>query len=272
MALQQNMDLFGGGGGEAPSPRKKMKAAEIIKLIEKNDPSLTVADFAGSTIYALKAVPLTEQLCAALKASTHVKEVNLEDCGVNDACCVMLGEMLSTNTSIKKCVLNKNKIKDEGCTALANGLATNTTLREIEVFGQEGGRKWGEGCLVQWLEMYKTNVTIIRVNWCALQFTQHSGFRVAVASLSHARVRSHPRATGHRSTNSKSTVTLTKMLARNTDINRALKNGDDYVKLLPTPLQADPPKLEFYQIEDVRAKRGGVAEVRNHQSFYLASS
>jgi hypothetical protein len=36
-----------------------------------------------------------EQLCAALKASAHVKEVNLEDCGVN-ACCVMLGEMLST--------------------------------------------------------------------------------------------------------------------------------------------------------------------------------
>ena len=67
-----------------------------------------------------------------------------------------------------------------------------------------------------------------------------------------------------RTTNSKSTVTLTKMLARNTDINRALKAGDDYVKLLPTPLQADPPKLEFYQIEDVRAKRGGVAEVREH--------
>ena len=67
-----------------------------------------------------------------------------------------------------------------------------------------------------------------------------------------------------RTTNSKSTVTLTKMLARNTDINRALKAGEDYVKLLPTPLQADPPKLEFYQIEDVRAKRGGVAEVREH--------
>ena len=41
------------------------------------------------------------------------------------------------------------------------------------------------------------------------------------------------------------------MLARNTDINRALKAGEDYVKLLPTPIQADPPTLEFYQRADV---------------------
>ena len=38
-----------------------------------------------------------EQLCAALKASAHVKEVNLEDCGVN-ACCVMLGREVSAET------------------------------------------------------------------------------------------------------------------------------------------------------------------------------
>ena len=41
--------------------------------IEQGDPELTVADFAGSTIFALKAVALTEQLCAALKTSTTVK-------------------------------------------------------------------------------------------------------------------------------------------------------------------------------------------------------
>ena len=95
-----------------------------------------------------------------------MRVVDLTDCGLNDACATMVGEMLAVNTTIQKFVLNKNKIKDEGCAALANGLAHNTTLREIELFGQEGGRKWGEGCLVQWLEMYKTNVTIIRVNWC----------------------------------------------------------------------------------------------------------
>ena len=51
------------------------------------------------------------------------------------------------------------------------------------------------------------------------------------------------------------------MLARNTNVNRALKHGDDYVKLLPSVLQADPPQLVFYQMEDVKHKRGGAAEV-----------
>ncbi len=53
-----------------------------------------------------------EQLCAALKASAHVKEVNLEDCGVN-ACCVMLGEMLSTtqhlHQELRRCRLSSRR-------------------------------------------------------------------------------------------------------------------------------------------------------------------
>jgi hypothetical protein len=165
-ALKANLELFG-GGGEAGSPRRKQKPVDVIKLVEDNDRSVTEVDFGGSTIFALKSLVLTEQLCDALKASTHVKVLDLTDCGLTDACAAMVGEMFSANTSITKCVLNKNKIKDEGCTALAHGLTHNTTLREIELFGQEGGRKWGEGCLVQWLEMYKTNVSIMRVNWCA---------------------------------------------------------------------------------------------------------
>ena len=59
-------------------------AAELIKLIEEDDASLTEADFAGSTIYALKSQVLTEQLCNALKSSTHVRVVDLTDCGLNE--------------------------------------------------------------------------------------------------------------------------------------------------------------------------------------------
>ena len=64
--------------------------------------------------------------------------------------------------------------------------------------GQPG--KWGDGCLGQWLEMYQTNVTLLKIVW---------------------------------RTDSKKTVTLTSFLARNTDINRALEKDGDYVKLLP---------------------------------------
>jgi hypothetical protein len=54
--------------------QKKQKPAEIIKLIEENDPSLTEADFAGSTIFALKSQALTEQLCAALRYESSAQE------------------------------------------------------------------------------------------------------------------------------------------------------------------------------------------------------
>ena len=52
--------------------RARMSMRAVCR-IEQGDPELTVADFAGSTIFALKAVALTEQLCAALKTSTTVK-------------------------------------------------------------------------------------------------------------------------------------------------------------------------------------------------------
>ena len=67
-------------------------------------------------------------------------------------------------------------------------MATNTTLREINLFGQQGGKKWGEGTLTEWLEAYKTNVSLLNVIW---------------------------------STSSKQTIALTGMMARNNDINRA---------------------------------------------------
>ena len=94
-------------------------------------------------------------------------------------------------------------------------MVSNSTLREIELFGMQGGGKWGEGCLATWLDMYKTNVTLLRINW---------------------------------SMSSKQTVTLTKMLARNTDINRCLGRGEDPTHQFPATLKKSPPPLTFYKI------------------------
>ena len=214
--------MFGGGGG-GEAVKKKEHPKKLCEDIAAG--AITEADFAGSSIYAIKPHDWTEKLCAALVGNTTLKKLNLQDCQINDDDSAMLGAMLATNKHIAILVLNKNKIRDGGCIELANGLRTNCTLREIELFQQEGGRKWGEGCLTTWLDMYKTNVSILRVNWA---------------------------------TNSKSTITLTKMLARNMEINGALKAGQNWHHLYPGD---DPPPLEFYQMEDVKKKRGGAAAV-----------
>ena len=46
--------------------------------------------------------------------------------------------------------------KQESGRPLVGGLRNqvNSTLRQINVFGQKGGTKWGEPCLGQWVAMY----------------------------------------------------------------------------------------------------------------------
>ena len=58
-----------------------------------------------------------------------------------------------------RCVyrLRRNRTsKQESGRPLVGGLRNqvNSTLRQINVFGQKGGTKWGEPCLGQWVAMY----------------------------------------------------------------------------------------------------------------------
>ena len=226
MSLAANMAMFGGaagdGGSGSPSPRgrrKKLGAADCIAAIAANDPEMkTCTDLAASTVFSMKSNEYTDKLCAALSKNTQLTDLDLSDCGLTDANAVSLAQTLSAS-SLVKLNLNKNKIRDEGCSAIAKALATNTTLREIELFGMQGGGKWGEGCVATWLEMYKTNITLLRINW---------------------------------STSSKQTVTLTKMLARNTDINRCLGHGEDPAQFLPATLKEAPPQITFYKAAGAR--------------------
>ena len=189
--LAGRADMFGGAGGGGGGFKKKPHPSALIESIAKN--ACESADFGSSSIFAIKPLEWTEKLCEAMAGNTALVSLDLSDCALDDKCCDLLGAVLEADQKLEKLILNKNAIRDGGCAKLATSLARNITLREIELFGQTGGRKWGEGCLVTWLEMYKTNFSIIRVNW---------------------------------STNSKNTVTLTKMLARNMDINNKVKNGD----------------------------------------------
>ena len=173
----------------------------------------------------------TQKLCEAMAGNTALVSLDLSDCALDDKCCDLLGAVLEADQKLASLNLNKNAIRDGGCAKLASSLARNITLREIELQQQKGGRKWGEGCLVTWLDMYKTNFSLIRVNW---------------------------------TTNSKNTVTLTKMLARNMDVNNKVKNGDSsWHGSLPAELRDSPPAIMFYQLEDVKAKRGGVGRSNN---------
>ena len=182
----------------------------------------------GSTVYQMKHVQYTKTLAAGLARNTHLKSLTLSNCGLTDADAELLAEALTANSTLLSLGLEGNSIKDAGCSAIARALGRNHTLREINIFGQPG--RWGEACLDAWLSMYETNVTLLKIVW---------------------------------RTDSKKTVALTGRTARNTDINRALQKGGDYVKLLPPAMRGSPPALSFYKVPDVKSTRGGVAAKAN---------
>jgi hypothetical protein len=57
-----------------------ISAAEIIKKVEANDPSLLVVDISNNALYQMKSDEYTAQLAAALKKNDYVREVTLVNC------------------------------------------------------------------------------------------------------------------------------------------------------------------------------------------------
>ena len=94
--------------------KKPKKASEVLEMIAANDPSLTVANFGGSSIFAMKAVEYTAKLSAGLATNTHIKDLNLEGCSINDACAAQLAEAITGHKTLQVLNLKGNRIRDEG--------------------------------------------------------------------------------------------------------------------------------------------------------------
>ena len=209
-------------------------------------------------IFGMKVVEYTAKLCEGLASNTHIVSLDLEGCSVNDACAAQLAEVLATNKTVQFLNLKGNRIRDEGCVALARAMAANTCVRQVNIFGQEGGRKWGEGTLSEWLTAYATNFTLLNIIWstsskqtvrllglCAAPPVTLFTLRVWAQTLAPRQVR------------------LTSMTARNNNINRALRDGQFELTMLPEPMRANPPAMAFFKMPDVKATRGGVAQSVN---------
>ena len=88
-------------------------------------------------MYQIKAADYTSKLCAGLQANTHLTELKLGKCGINDECAKALAATLATSSTLVSISLNANRIHDDGCIALARAMGSNATLREINIFGQK---------------------------------------------------------------------------------------------------------------------------------------
>ncbi|CAJ1934041.1 unnamed protein product [Cylindrotheca closterium] len=72
----------------------------------------------------------------AFAENTHITNVNLNGCELDDAFAEAMGKSLETNMAIEKLSLESNSISGTGIKYLLEGLAKNTTLKELRLHKQ----------------------------------------------------------------------------------------------------------------------------------------
>ena len=176
-----------------------MTATAAIDKLTSNDPTLTTCDLANNAVLQMKGPELIPKLAAALAQNMVCQELNLTNCNITDAMCSEIATALAKNTALVTLNLEKNQISNDGATSLANALAGNDMLMQMNLLGQKGTRL-GDATLHAFDEMFKTNVTLLKIIW---RLESRQSFR------------------------------LNKMFTRNNDIDRRIKAGKEYADLLP---------------------------------------
>ena len=185
----------------------KLTPGVAIERLAANDPTLKNCDLSKNAVLQMKGPELIPQLAVALASNTHCMELNLADCNITDQTVAPLGEALAKNKGLVNLTLSDNKIGNDGGASLASGIASNQTLMQLDLFGQKG-TKFGDATLHAFTTMFDKNITLLKIVW---RLESRQSFR------------------------------LTKMLTRNNEIDRRIKDRRDYGDLLPdgvTPLSA----------------------------------
>ena len=157
----------------------------------------------------MKGTELMPQLGAALAKNTVCQELILTENNISDSMMADLATALETNTTLVHLKLEGNKVGNDGATLLAKALAKNRSLLLLDLFAQKGGKPLGDATLHAFCDMFESNVTLLKIKW---RLESRQSFR------------------------------LNKLLVRNNDINRRIKDGKDYGELLPAgvaPLSAE---------------------------------
>ena len=179
---------------------KSLTPGDAISRLGANDPTLVTCDLSKNAVLSMKVHELLPQFAKALESNTACTDLNLSACNIDDAGVAALAKGLSANSGLQTLNLEGNTIKDGGAQELAKALATNKHLSTLNLLNQKGSR-FGDSTLGEFLTMFETNVTLLKIVW---RLESRQSFR------------------------------LTKMLTRNNDIARRIKEGREYTDLLPS--------------------------------------
>lgn len=176
-----------------------------LKDIEENQKHMQSANLQSSIVWKGKSLELTTKLSEVLRVNSKLTELNLVDCSVNDAGLSKLAATLTTNASLFHLNLSNNKFGRPALLELGKALVTNTGLISLEL---SGIRVDGSVCAC-FIEAFGANFTLCKLVW-------------------------DPEISGYN-------LKFTEMLNRNSEIDRAVRDGKPFEQFLPAGVEA--PKL-----------------------------
>jgi hypothetical protein len=116
--------------------RERNEIERLFDCVAKNDATIVTVDMTGKKRFLTLTQEEKLKAARSFARNTHVKVINLNNAGVDDAFVVELGKALETNASVEKVMLEGNKISGEGITALFRSLSKNTTIEEVRLHKQ----------------------------------------------------------------------------------------------------------------------------------------
>ena len=193
---------------------KEAIVLEALKLVAENDKRTQSLELGGSVVFKAKSVALGQSLADALHANTKLTALNLSSCNLSDSAIEKLSAPLSHNTTLYDLNLADNKIGRPGLTAIARALMTNKGLITLNLLGH---RVNSEVCAA-FVNAFTVNLTLLKLIW-----------KVDVGGY---------------------TLKFTEMTNRNVEIDRLLREGNDWSQWCPQELRADPPELVVRDVPD----------------------
>jgi len=172
--------------------------AQIAKQVAENDTKFgEKLDLTGHASCRMKPTDSMRTLAEALKQNTNIKLLVLRNLELADPAMEPIVDLLTVNHTIEEMDLQSNKITSAGAIRLADGLQKNRGLKTLNLLDQ-AVKPFGGDCVMRYMDVFTDNITLTK--W---------------------------------KVDSKTPGPLSKLLARNVEIQRCIAQGKDYSNLLP---------------------------------------
>lgn len=116
--------------------RQRNKVEQLFDRVHANDESLQKVDMVGNERFLTLTADEKIKAAEAFAKNTHVTELILNSCGIDDSFAKALGNSFMSNNKLQKVHLEGNDISGEGIKALFAGLGKNKSIKELRLHKQ----------------------------------------------------------------------------------------------------------------------------------------